>query len=62
MVMSGDLFGFPVSDLVPKSTEVSGDQLLTWFRFETQQQLDALVCVETIFLINCVQLGDLKQV
>ncbi|MED6240870.1 hypothetical protein ATANTOWER_029904 [Ataeniobius toweri] len=39
----GDLFGFLVSDLVPKSTRVLNLQLLTELRVEIQQQLAALV-------------------
>ena len=43
MAMSGDLFGSPVSDLVPKSTEVCRFQEITPLRVGIQQQLDALM-------------------
>lgn len=39
----GDLFGFLVSDLDPKSTSMLRLQLLTELRVEVQQQLAALV-------------------
>lgn len=50
MAVLGDLFGCLVSDLVPKSTEVSSLQLVTQFRVDFQQQLASLVCTETTLL------------
>ncbi len=50
MAMSGDLFGCPVSDLVPKSTEVTSLHQEPELRFGIQQQLAALVCVKTTLI------------
>lgn len=54
MATAGDLFGFLVSDLVPKSTEVSRFQEESELRFGIQQQLTALVCVERTQLKYCI--------
>lgn len=40
--VSGELFGFPVSDLLPRSTRVFSLQLLTPFRVGIQQQFKSL--------------------
>lgn len=44
--ISGDLFGSPVSDLVPKSTRDSNLQSLTELRVVIQQQLATLMVKE----------------
>lgn len=55
MATAGDLFGFLVSDLVPKSTEVRRFQEESELRFGIQQQLTPLVCVERTQLKYCIK-------
>ena len=63
MPMSGDLFGFLVSDLFPRSTSVSRCQLPTLLAVPTQQQLLALLCVEQIEVCehDCCQAGLINK-